>query len=352
MGYSLTLEQSQLRDIFRDFFTREVSSAYLRQVITSDAPSDKLLWDKLLELDLFSLFAGEEGSGLVELGIIAQESGRCLLPEALIDNLFAGPFTARAASKVGASSEALKVLKGKTRVAVAASTSAAPLQITVKGQTCVVSGQAKFIRSALSADCVLVLTDKAVAVVELSNAAKQVTVAPENGLDFSIKQGTVTLSNAKGLILDRVESLSLLEGLQILRACEIAGACEKAVEMTAEYVKTRKQFDLPVGAFQAVQHRLADMLLQTEAISALSYFATWSADNDPKQQSLAAKAAISYACEHGPEVIEGAIQLHGGIGFTWEFDLHLYLRRVRTISALYGLDDQGYIGLLGLVNEA
>ena len=283
---------------------------------------------------------------------MAHEAGRSLLPEALIDNIFAGPFVLRSLVKSGHSGGAVSILKDRLRAAIALSSGPAPLSISVKGDSCIIDGQAQFVRGAACADCVLVIGDQSVAVLDLLASTKQVTIAAQVGLDSSIKLGAITFTKAKASLLNGIDSAALRALLLVLRACEVSGACEKVVELTVEYVKTRKQFDLPVGGFQAVQHRLADMHLQAEAISAASYFGSWAADYDPKQLSFAARAAIAYACEQGPEIIEGAIQLHGGIGFTWEFDLHLYLRRVRAISALYGFDDQGYIDLLGLVNSA
>ena len=138
--------------------------------------------------------------------------------------------------------------------------------------------------------------------------------------------------------------------ISVLRAAELTGICEAVVGRTVDYVKTRKQFDQPIGAFQAVQHKLADLHLDAESASALVSFAGWAADFSKDQFSLASTSALAHALEAAPRVVETAIQLHGGIGFTWEFDLHLYLRRVRSYSALYPLDQADFDKLLQLIS--
>jgi alkylation response protein AidB-like acyl-CoA dehydrogenase len=120
-----------------------------------------------------------------------------------------------------------------------------------------------------------------------------------------------------------------------LRASELSGICSKVVQMTSDYAKTRKQFGVPVGGFQAVQHQLSDMYLTSEALASMSRFACWALGASPAQSSFASLAAIKFGVENACKVVEKAIQLHGGIGFTWEFDLHFYLRRAQSFAALY-----------------
>ena len=115
--------------------------------------------------------------------------------------------------------------------------------------------------------------------------------------------------------------------------------------MTAEYVKTRKQFGKPVASFQAVQHKLSDMLMWSEQISSLGRFAAWAADTDRSQFLRSATAAHGYSAEFAPKLVETAIQLHGGIGFTWEYSLHLYLRRAKNLASLSDGCDGAYLSL-------
>ena len=106
--------------------------------------------------------------------------------------------------------------------------------------------------------------------------------------------------------------------------------------MTLEYVKTRKQFDVPVGSFQAVAHRCAQMLLHSESVRSTAYFAAWAAGADPGKLPEAAALAAAVAAEAGREVTGSAIQAHGGIGFTWEADIHWFYKRAQLDAALLG----------------
>ncbi len=117
---------------------------------------------------------------------------------------------------------------------------------------------------------------------------------------------------------------------------ELVGVCDRALEMTVAYVKDRKQFGVPVGAFQAVSHRCAQMLLETEQARAATAFAAWSADADPDGLPEAAAMAKAAASDAGREVTASAIQAHGGIGFTWEADVHWLFKRAQIDAAMLG----------------
>jgi alkylation response protein AidB-like acyl-CoA dehydrogenase len=118
--------------------------------------------------------------------------------------------------------------------------------------------------------------------------------------------------------------------------------------MTADYVKTRKQFDRAIGTFQAVQHKLADCYLQLEQLEALALFAAWAAESDPAQFYSAVAACKGLASAEVPRIIETTVQVHGGIGFTYEYDLHLLLRRARVVSSLFGGEGQWFEELASL----
>jgi alkylation response protein AidB-like acyl-CoA dehydrogenase len=119
-------------------------------------------------------------------------------------------------------------------------------------------------------------------------------------------------------------------------AAEVVGVCQQALDMTLGYVKDRKQFGVPVGSFQAVAHRCAQMLLSTECARSTAYFAAWAADADPERLPEAAALAGAAAADGGREVTASAIQAHGGIGFTWEADVHWLYKRAQLDSVLLG----------------
>ena len=124
--------------------------------------------------------------------------------------------------------------------------------------------------------------------------------------------------------------------IRVVLAAEVLGLCQRALEMTLEYVKDRKQFGVPVGSFQAVSHRCAQMLLHTESVRSAVYFAAWAADADPDRLPEGAAMAAAAAAEGGREVTASAIQAHGGIGFTWEADVHWLYKRAQMDAALLG----------------
>jgi alkylation response protein AidB-like acyl-CoA dehydrogenase len=119
-------------------------------------------------------------------------------------------------------------------------------------------------------------------------------------------------------------------------AAEVVGVCQRALDMTLEYVKDRKQFGVPVGSFQAVSHRCAQMLLHTETGRSAAYFAAWAADADPDRLAEAAALAAAATADGGREVTASAIQAHGGIGFTWEADVHWLFKRAQLDAVLLG----------------
>jgi alkylation response protein AidB-like acyl-CoA dehydrogenase len=116
----------------------------------------------------------------------------------------------------------------------------------------------------------------------------------------------------------------------------LVGVSQRALEMTLEFVKDRKQFGVPVGSFQAVSHRCAQMLLQTESQRSATYYAAWAAEADPERLPEAAALAAAAAADGGREVTASAIQAHGGIGFTWEADVHWLYKRAQLDTSLLG----------------
>jgi alkylation response protein AidB-like acyl-CoA dehydrogenase len=119
-------------------------------------------------------------------------------------------------------------------------------------------------------------------------------------------------------------------------AAEMLGAARRCLEMSVEYAKVREQFGQPIGSFQAIRHRCAEMLLAVENSHAATYYAAWALDAGSEDQEVAASVAKAYVGEAARSVCGDAIQVHGGIGFTWEYDLHLYFKRAKALEPMYG----------------
>jgi len=119
-------------------------------------------------------------------------------------------------------------------------------------------------------------------------------------------------------------------------SAELTGIAQRTMEMAVEYAKERQQFGRPIGSYQAVSHRCAQMLLETEGARSATYYAAWAADASPEDLPLAASMAKAYASDAGWRVANASLQVHGGIGFTWEHDLHLWLKRAKVDSTMFG----------------
>jgi alkylation response protein AidB-like acyl-CoA dehydrogenase len=165
-------------------------------------------------------------------------------------------------------------------------------------------------------------------------AADDVELTPLEAIDPTRSAASVVASGGDGELPGEV-CVGLGRAL-ISVSAELVGVCDRALAMTVEYVKDRKQFGVPVGAYQAVSHRCAQMLLETEKARSTTAFAGWTADADPERLAEAAAMAKASASEAGREVTAAAIQMHGGIGFTWEADVHWLFKRAQLDAALLG----------------
>lgn len=324
MSFQFTEEQVGLADSVRKFFSDRVSSAMLHTF--RDRPAwDDALTNELCELGIFSLFSmGDESykPGAIELGIIAAESGRGLFPLPLGELVACGPYLVSTlpADDQSVSKKAREEIFSGSRRVVFACTAESGLVIptTVTQADVLVLEQGGVYRIPYES----VVRGSTIPTVDLLQPMQTFTVAPQAKQLLAITE-------------DRVRTM-----LFVCRSNECAGLAARAVSMTTEHVTTRKQFGSPIGSFQAVQHRLAEMHLLAESMASLARFAAWAVDHSPAQAPFAARSAMVFAATHVAEILEGAVQLHGGIGFTWEYDLHLFLRRAKYIEMVYAPSPQ------------
>ena len=365
MSFALTEEQKEFQGVLRSFLRETVTSEYFRSQVGGHAalekrPSDLNLWRKLAELGLPESF-GASGTdfsvGFRELSLLAFECGAALLPEPLLEVSFFGPYLfsrilsdaerAQAQAFLG-DSLFEELCCGNVHGSVALTQGPA---FTLSSPGAATSfGSAPTFLGAPESPLMLVLERTSASNARLILIKSQGGVASSFAamLDPSLRAFRAEVKNAPCLVLEGQVASRTLQLFHTLRATEMAGACTRAVEMTVDFVKTREQFGVPIGGFQAVQHRLADMFLQSEALGAISRFAAWAADNSPEQLPLASASALSQACEQAGLIVEGAIQLHGGIGFTYEYDLHFFLRRVKCLEALYRFTEEELCSLISL----
>lgn len=306
----------ELSGLLRTFFSTELESSKLRCSITQEkGKQHKLLWTRLAELDLHSAFFKNDGpeSSLPGLAQLAFECGRALVPVPLWETVMAGPYLF---GQLGAIQEEF---------------SQSELTSAIKKISAVMSRDlVKPIRGLHDLAAIVVIDGSSVSVLKIGPQQIESTT---NELDILGHYGKLSAKPAT----KAQEIAELNDTFKLLLAAELAGIAERSVEMTVEYLKVRKQFEVPIGGFQAVQHKAADMHLHSEAMRALIAFALRSYGKDAQEFSIASRSALSYATDHTALIIENAIQLHGGIGFTWEHDLHLYLRRAKQIELNHSL---------------
>jgi alkylation response protein AidB-like acyl-CoA dehydrogenase len=351
MYFDLTDEQQAIKQTAHDFLASRFKSERLREIAASEDGFDESGWKEMAELGWAGLALPEEwggqGLGIVDLAVLFEEMGYVCAPSPLLSNTIAGLALAFAGSDEQKERWLPPLAAGELRGTPAltdAGRPAEPNQFAMAaesdGDGTVLNGEKTLVMDAASADFFLVATaDGHRHVVEKS--ANGVTVSPEESIDPTRRVSSVRLENV------RVAAENTLPGSTedywpvFQRACvalaaESTGLAQRALEMSVTYAKDRQQFGRPIGAYQAVSHRCAQMLLETENSRSAVYGAAWAADAEPESLPLAASMAKAYAADAGWRVPDAAIQVHGGIGFTWEHDLHFFLKRGRANAASLG----------------
>ena len=327
----VSADQRELQDLVRRFFQDSAPPEYLRKRITSGLRRDAALWESLKAVGLEEGFSAQDGMfSCAELGLVAEEVGRALLPEPLIERLLGDGVAARFLS------DSCKAPFARLGTGTAfAPPSCCALKINSKSKK--VSGKVLWAFGVEGAGRLIGSVQCGASVRLFACALNEDGVSVMNlpSIDLTSSLSSITLNEVPAVLFSDEESSVLSDVFEVFKACEVYGITSRAVEMSAEYLKTREQFGVPIGAFQAVQQRLADAYAQSESLGAMCRFAAWSVQSSPSQRSLTARAAIAQATDVGPLVCESAIQVHGGIGFTWEYDLHLYLRRAKLIQSAF-----------------
>ena len=335
MKFDLSEDQAILRQSTRDFLASEWPPERARRVMEHEPrgyePAD---WQRLAEMGYLGLIlpasAGGQGLGAIELAIVLEEVGRACMPGPYLDAVLAAATLAAAGGQealLGAISAGAQLVTLAREDAPFCGTKATPTRYE-GGRVC---GRKYFIPFAAQADALLVATPDTLCLVR-----KPFDVVGMPTLDPAQRFGEVTLDHTA----TAVGPASLLERIDRLAAvgasAMLLGVMSRAMEMTLDYVRTRQAFKRPIGSFQALQHRLADMLLKTESTRSAVYRAAWCYDTNDADAALACAAAKAYAGDAARVVCGESIQMHGGIGFTWELDVHFYFKRAKTLEQFYG----------------
>jgi alkylation response protein AidB-like acyl-CoA dehydrogenase len=311
MNFDFTDDQRAIKETARDLLAKRFKLERLRELAESKTYADDA-WSEVSELGWPGIFIEEEnggqGLGVLELVILLEELGYVLAPLPFLSNAAAGLILQDA----GATDRLAGVASGEQRGTVGI----------------VKDGRAALVPDAEEADFIVLLDGTDATLVERADAQ----VEPIDAIDPTRRYASVSANGGESLgDVSRGRDL-----IALAVAAELVGISQRVLEMAVEYAKDRKQFDRPIGAYQAVSHACAEMLKQVEGSRSLVYYAGWAADAAPDEFSLAASMAKAYASDAGWQVSASALQVHGGIGFTWEHDLHWFLKRAKTDGVLYG----------------
>jgi alkylation response protein AidB-like acyl-CoA dehydrogenase len=311
MNFDFTDDQRAIKETARDLLANRFKLERLRELAESKTYADDA-WNEVSELGWPGIFIAEEhggqGLGVLELVILLEELGYVLAPLPFLSNAAAGLILQDA----GANDRLEGVASGQQRGTVGV----------------VKDGRAALVPDAEEADFIVLLDGTEATLVDRGDAQ----VEAIDAIDPTRRYATVTANGGESLgDVSRGRDL-----IALAVGAELVGISQRVMEMAIEYAKDRKQFDRPIGAYQAVSHACADMLKQVEGSRSLVYYSGWAADAAPDEFSLSASMAKAYASDAGWQVSASALQVHGGIGFTWEHDLHWFLKRAKTDGVLYG----------------
>jgi alkylation response protein AidB-like acyl-CoA dehydrogenase len=351
MYFDLTDEQQAIKSTAKELLASRYKSERIRELAESEHGFEQSDWQEMAELGWPGLALPEEwggqGLGIVDLAVLFEEMGYALAPSPLLSNTVAGLALATTGDDAQRERWLAPLASGEKRGTVAlfeaggsATIGDFGMEAKEDGDGVVLDGEKVLVIDAASADFFVVATaDGRRHLVERD--AEGVSVTPEKSFDFTRRLHSVRLEGVRvapeaTLAGGQEDYLPVLWRACVAIAAESTGVAQRAMEMAVSYAKDRQQFGRPIGSYQAVSHRCAQMLLETENARSAVYGAAWAADAEPESLPLAASMAKAYASDAGWRVPDASIQVHGGIGFTWEHDLHFFLKRGRANAAAFG----------------
>jgi alkylation response protein AidB-like acyl-CoA dehydrogenase len=361
VDFAFSEEQEMLRRSARDFLAKESSSKVVRKLMESPDAFDAALWKKLADMGWTALGVPQEYGGVgtfLDLVVVLEEAGRALLP---------GPFFATMGLAVPLLIEAgTDAQKKEALTAIAEGSARATLAMTEQsgrwdpdsvmlaarqtGDGWQLDGVKQFVPDAEVADYTVVVArtrgegEDGITLFFIKGKPKGMTVTRLKAMDMTRRWTEVRLdkvqldaSSVMGSAHNGWPRLKrALEWATAALCAEMIGGGQKVLETSTEYAKTRQQFGKPIGIYQAVSHKLADMLVQSESARSATYYAAWTVDADAPDRSLASSMAKAYVSDAYKKIAGDGIQVHGGIGFTWEHDMHLYLKRAKASEVTLG----------------
>ena len=356
MDFLCTDEQLELRATVRDFLASKSAEETVRELMATPAGYDPAVWRQLSEqLGLTGLAVPEEyggaGFGYVELGIVVEEMGRALLCAPYFASVALATEALLRCTDEAARKDLLPGLAAGTTIGTLAlleqpgrwDEASVQTRARQDGAGWVLDGAKRHVLDGHIADLIMVgaRTPAGVSLFAVNGTAPGLLRVPVPTLDQTRKQAHLEfIETPARLIGDEADAWPVLRRVlhtaAILLAAEQVGGASRAVEMAAEYAGMRVQFGRPIGSFQAIKHMCADMLTEAEAARSPAYYGLWALAAGSEDVALAASLAKVYCSATYSKIVGDLIQVHGGIGFTWEHPAHLYFKRAKTCEAIFG----------------
>ncbi|MFF0096026.1 acyl-CoA dehydrogenase family protein [Streptomyces canus] len=356
MDFAFSEEQEQLGRTVRAFLAHTSPETETRRLMETPEGYDRALWRRMgTELGLQGLAVPEEyggaGCGPVEVGVVMEEMGRALLCAPFLSSAVLATTTLLRCADEDARKRLLPGLASGELVGTLALTEdsarwdAAGVRLTARESngSWLLTGHKTFVLDGATADVVLTVARAAdgIGVFCVDGDAAGLTREPLPTMDPTRRQARLdyrdvtatrlrTHGDGWGLVSE------VLDRAAVALAAEQVGVASRALDMAVEYAKVRHQFGRPIGSFQAVKHLLADVLLEVESARAAAHYALLASENEDPELPAVASLAKAFCSDAGVQATEENIQVHGGIGFTWEHPAHLYLKRAKTSQLLFG----------------
>lgn len=343
MDFSFTQEQQMLRSQARSLLDQRSPAERVVELAESDTPWDQGLWKEMASLGWTGLSVPEEqggsGMGFVDEAVLFEELGYSLYP---------GPYFSSVALSLPALGEDLEALASLASgdLAVTLAPAGSDARASRSGDDWSLVGAVELVPDLGICNAVVVpaASDDGVGLWFVALDGDGVEARSLGTMDATRRLGKLTLSGAGGRMLlspgragEVLERISLRAGAAV--ALEAVGIAQRALDLALEYTKTREQFGKPIGSYQAVSHQVADTYMEVELTRSLAYWAAWCVAENDERVGVAVPAAKAAAAEGAVRACERSIQVHGGIGFTWEHILHRLYKRAQWLDSFNGHGD-------------
>ena len=364
MDIGFSEEQEMLRETARKFLDDECTTQFVRRLMATEEAITPEFWGKLAEQGWLGILYPEEdggsGLGLVDLVVLMEEIGRAVMPGPYPATVLLGGAAIAAAGSPAQRREWLpRIVAGEARTTLAvtepnARWDAAGITLTARETRggFALSGTKMFVPDAHLADVLVVAArsrdgstmEDGVSLFLVPKGAPGLTIRRLPSVDETRKLCEVTLDNvavrASALLGELHQGWRPLarvtDRAAVALSAEICGTAQRVLDLTVDYAKLRVAFGKPIGTYQGVKHKCADMLVEIENARSLTYYAAWALDENEAETPMAVSMAKAAASDAGRKVCAAGIQLHGGIGMTWEHDLQLYLKRAKADEVAFG----------------